>query len=406
MTYFTVYYGNNEAMMFNAECTTGSLMGRMIELLAPHTTGYTRLELLPINFVLEHFKPSTSNSVTTANDAGGTCGSVALQNTSKSPPFTGAIPFVGLATRAAESYADALLGGPAAAAGTAFPTATSTPSNSASAAGVSTSAAYFTNSGVGVGPTMPSPALHNCYVLLGCRYHHYHPTPRPRDQSNTTPMTSGMVPPPSAGYKNIPTPPRKICAAEAAATPQQIASLYRAQLIAAATIVPANNTRGNGLSGSLNGWTTSTTQQGGNPNIDPATLLLYNSGVLLYGANTAVWRKNFSQYLTTLLIPPLTEGNNNNNTATITNASPTEQERNPAALTEADSVHDKSSSQDNAMLLPSMATGLFKTPTPPITAYDVLWKGAREEHIRLQETLDERVFTDTENNKKKKPRKS
>ncbi|EAN99186.1 hypothetical protein C3747_32g40 [Trypanosoma cruzi] len=405
MTYFTVYYGNNEAMMFNAECNTGSLMGRMIELLAPHTTGYTRLELLPMNFVLEHFKPSTGISVTTANDVAAGAASFAPQNAIKSPPFTGAIPFVGLATRAVESYADALLGGPAAAAVTAFPTTTSTSSTSASAAGVSTSAAYFTNNGVGAGPTVPSPALQNCYVLLGCRYHHYHPSPRPRDQASTAVTTSGMMSPPSAGYKNISMPPRKICFSETAATPQQIASLYRAQLIAAATIVPAPNSRGNGLSGSFNGWTTTTPQQGGSPNIDPATLLLYKSGTLLYGASTAFWRKNFSQYLTTLLLPPLTEGNNNN-TATITNASPTEQERNPTALTEADSTHDESSSQDNAMLLPSMATGLFKTPTPPITGYDVLWRGTRDEHIRLQETLDEGVFTDTENNKKKKSKKN
>ncbi|RNF10122.1 uncharacterized protein Tco025E_06841 [Trypanosoma conorhini] len=412
MAYFTVHYGNNEAMMFNAECSVGALVDRMLELLAPHTAGYTRLELLPINFVLEQFRPpaglgASARGGQPPHEAGNDAAAAPSASALKSPPFTGAIPFVGLATRAVESYADAVLGGATAAA---LPPSTPAVSPSPSAGGASASAAAA--AACGGGPTAPSPALQSSYVLLGCRHHPYHHPPLPpatttaaaaRERTGTA-VALGLAAPTSAGNRAASAATRRTRASDAVATPQQIATLHRAQVVAAAPIVAAPASRGSICSNAAGSWTAAPAQ-GSAPSVDPATLLLYNNGLALGGAGTAAWRRNFSHYLTTLLLPQAGEATTATTTTTTTTAPPCDAERQRATLTETANSHSESAPVDSAVLLPAAATGLFKTPAPPITNYDVLWRGPRGEHIRLQEALDERVFTDIDT-KKKKPKKS
>ncbi|ESL06932.1 hypothetical protein TRSC58_05386 [Trypanosoma rangeli SC58] len=413
MAYFTVYYGNNEAMMFNAECTTGSLVSRMIELLAPHTNGYTRLELLPINFVLEQFRPPTSSTAASrggpsshdaVSDTSASTG-VAQPSTLKSQPFTGMIPFVGLATRAVESYADAVLGGVTAAAGFTLPASTSASSHSASAGGTSASAGCGAASAGSVVPIMPSPLLQNAYVLLGCRYHpHHQPQPPAPCERFSAVAALGLPTPNITGSKATPTPLRKTYVSDGFTTQQQLATLRRAQIIAAAPIVAMPFSRGSVCSTTApSGLAAGTFAQGGGFSTDPAILLLHNNGLSLSGASSAVWRRNFSSYLTTQLLPQA--GDAPGNAAAAAAVLTGDAERQKETPTNMENSHSDTDTMVTAMLLPSAATGLFKTPMPPITGYDVLWRGARGEHIRLQDALDERVFTDTDTKKKKSKKK-
>ncbi|RNF04375.1 hypothetical protein TraAM80_05253 [Trypanosoma rangeli] len=407
MTYFTVYYGNNEAMMFNAECTTGSLVSRMIELLAPHTSGYTRLELLPINFVLEQFKPPTSSNAAsrggqsshdaTSDTAAGA--GVAQPGTLRSQPFTGMIPFVGLATRAVESYADAVLGGVTTAVSFALPASTSASSHSASAGGTSASAAC------GAAPIMPSPLLQNAYVLLGCRYHPHHQPQPPAPCERFSAVAALNLPTPNlTGNKTTPMSPRKTYIGDGFTTQQQLATLHRAQIIAAAPIVAVPLNRGSVCSTTApSGLAAAAFAQGGSPIADTGMLLVHNNGLSLSGDSSAVWRRNFSNYLTTLLLPQAGEAPGN--AAAAATVLTGDAERQKETKTTMDNSQGDTDTVVNAVLLPSAATGLFKTPMPPIAGYDVLWRGTRGEHIRLQDALDERVFTDTDPKKKKSKKK-
>lgn len=408
MTYFTVYYGNNESMMFNAECTTGSLVSRMLEVMLPHTNGYTRLELVPLNFVLEHFKPAGGGSVTSVLTTRGGQQQDAFNETAytanntqsatgKSAPFTGAIPFAGLATRPFESCADGLLNSAA------THTATGGSQQSASAHGNSASAgaAGGTSSVGGGGHTAPSSSLQNSYVLLGCRHHRQQHRPL-----NTCGLVMGFptnsltTTTPITGSKGTTPTQRKACNSDVVAATQQAEMLHRARLIAAAPIVTSFGARGvmpSTGAGRVQMPHTPTT----NTAVEPATLQMYSNGISLSDVTTAPWRKAFSQYLTTSLIAPATEGTPSPGGGSGRLGSPAVRERNSSPPLETPLSATNRGEENKPVLMPSVATGLFITPTLPVIAYDVLWRGMRGEHIRLQQALNDRVFTDTDTQKKK-----
>ncbi|ORC84971.1 uncharacterized protein TM35_000391450 [Trypanosoma theileri] len=465
MSYFTVYHGNNEATMFNADCTTGSLVSRMLQLLLPHNAPYTRLELVPLSFVYEHFRPPISRGSTSTGTRGGGVQSsqsspsqqqqqqdVNNNNNNnnsdgmmftvvKGPPFTGVIPLIGLATRPVESYADALF----TAATNIIPSSTAT----AAAAAVGVPSMLGSTSSSSFGPPMP---LQNCFVLLGCRHFH-----EQRSNGNGTTTTSNTTTTTINNVNNVnnmtatgkltPIMGRKSGNAETVLKEQQAAALLRAQMIAAAPVITQNTQ--SGLPSNSNraptpqpqgGMGSSSSSGGGGGGIgsgvvataaDCAQLTAYKHGIMPTDKSTAPWRKAFSQYLTTMLQPTIsTDGNpnactspnnHNNNTDTsphkqndetisTTTASQQQQQQqqqapSPSSPSAAAAAHSLEESQNRAVLLPPAATGIFNMPIPPITGYDVLWRGTSGEHIRLQEALDERVITDTDT-KKKKPKRA
>ncbi|KAH9593244.1 hypothetical protein LSM04_002397 [Trypanosoma melophagium] len=426
MSYFTVYHGNNEATMFNADCTTGSLLSRMLQMLLPHNSPYTRLELLPLPFVFEYFRPPISRGSASVSTRGGGQ-SPTQQDISqeccnptvvKGPPFTGVFPLVGLATRPLESYADAL-----------FTNITNTiPSSTATAAAAAAGIPSMlgSTSTCSFGPPMP---LQNCFVLLGCRHmnerHNNNnsnnsngcgTTTSPTHNANTNTNANTM-----AG-KMTPTTGRKQGhGSEVGLKEQQFAALRRAQLIANAPIITQNTQSG---TQSVSNRSSTPQPQSGSTSgggvvatpADCAQIVAYKNGIMPFDKSAAPWRKAFSQYLTSMLQSTnnTTAGgegtshnnnnNNNNNTDTVQpkqngeNASSTHFSLQAASL-----LLDER--PQRAVLLPPAATGIFNMPMPPITGYDVLWRGTGGEHIRLQEALDERVITDTDA-KKKKPKRA
>ncbi|KEG06410.1 hypothetical protein DQ04_14061000 [Trypanosoma grayi] len=398
MSYFTVYHGNNEATMFNAECATGALVSRMLELLLPNVNIYTRLELVPLTFVLEQFKPPAGSCVTSAaNRSGQQPHDAAFETNTTSArtvPFTGNIPLLGLATRPVESYADTLLGG----ATTAAPSPSAASSSAATAAGGGVSNAAAGSAG-GISGA-PSVSLQNCYVLLGCRHHHHHQPQQIQDSTNT-PATTAYT----GGSRASPTAIRRLGGVDAIAMEHRTAVLRRAQIIAAVPIV-APIGRGAGASSTAGKASASQQQQqqqqqsalGAGGTHDAALLLAHNNGLTLSGPSSAPWRKAFGQFLTTLLLPPTNETTSSAN-----------------ATAELDRLQNLSTTSPPSQalyekmgcptLLPAVATGQFNKPTPPITGYDVLWRSPRGEHLRLQTALDERVVTDIDT-KKKRPKKS
>ncbi|KAG8342337.1 hypothetical protein TRVL_06829 [Trypanosoma vivax] len=394
MAYFTVYHGNNEATMFNADCTTGSLIGRMREMLLPPGKSYSCIELLPLAFVLEQFKLPTKASATSPVSRGAHQQDTFMDQgslASRGQPFTGNFPFVGLATRPLESRADTFLGHGA---GTSLSAATAPSPLPVSASFVGPQNGVGGCSGA-AGAITP---VQDCYVLLGCCCEPTLPQNGEGSGFGTQRRTSASAA--RGGSSQISRLPnstlRRLCGMDASVIDQRLSTLQRAVLVSALPLAPANTSaRGSA-------------QQNAHTQIsqDTALLLSHSSGITVGDPANLPWRKAFSQYLTTLITPTSSAGTDTTRGRLTPGAGATpsvEQiSQSQASQQQLDNTEELF---QTAKPLPPAATGLYMTPVPPIVSYDVLWCGARGEHLRLQEALDERLLSDVDA-KKKRPKKS
>lgn len=364
MVHFTVYYGNNEAITFNAECSLGSLLCNMRERLMPPGASYPCFELLPLSFVLEQFRPpkvanSAAASATQHHDGGGDSPVV----TGRGAPFTGTFPFMGVPTRPLETRADTFLGGPT--------SGSPTPSSAASA---SNGFAGLLN------PTALS-SLHESYVLLGCRsdppaWQH---SERGGQQNSKRGATVSIAdgPPDS---RRVPIEVfKRLGTADATTMEQRQTTLQHAQLIAALPLQGGNSA------------TRAPTPPPSHlqTSADTPLILAQNAGIYAGDITVASWRKAFSQYLSTILDVP-SSGSVMEERLTVTDS-----------CVEVEETMKGSEEGKCGIKLPPAAAGAFMTPVPLVTGYDVLWCGLRGEHVRLQEALDERLFADVDTKRKR-----
>nr|CCC89461.1 conserved hypothetical protein [Trypanosoma congolense IL3000] len=370
MGHFTVYYGNNEVMSFNSDCSLGSLLSHMRELLMPPGESYQCFELLPLLFVLEQFKPPVKAvggpaAVCAAQlyDPSADASAGAVWRTS----FTGNIPFMGIPTRPVETRVDSFLG----CSNTSAAQQTVPPSSSVSFAGLLNSAA------------LASPQ--DSYVLLGCRCE---PPPwqqadrsgQPNQRRGSSHNLAELAP---ASCRIPRDALKRLCPTDPAIQKQRAVSLQSAQII---STLPLH------ALGQANGITSPSTGCVATSN-DTPLILAYQNDFLRGDTSNLPWRKAFGVYLSTVLELPCNESST---------------DLQPTALpppTVAQPADDEAAGPiKTGKVLPSVASGLFATPVPAVTRYDVLWCGLRGEHIRLQDVLDDRLLTDNDSKRRRAKR--